>query len=895
VLSNHDVSGRALILLSTGLIGLTGGAPYGQGAEAQLDGRGRAFFEERIRPVFIENCYPCHSERAGKTEGGLALDSRDGLSRGGTNGAVLVPFAPERSRILEALRRTNPKLRMPPKKILAPALIKDMEAWIRMGAPYPPRDDALPSRDGRTVKPWSFQPIANPPIPSVRQAAWPKQPIDHFILAALEQKGLAPAAPADPATLLRRLSFDLIGLPPTSAETSAFVADHSPEAIARVVDGLLESPHFGEHWARDWLELVGYADASGVDSSSLSENAWRYRDYVVQALNRDKPYGAFIHEQLAGDLMPDSNDELMRQRLVATGFLVVGLRTEFEPRPGKLAMDIANAQIDLTTRTFLGLSVSCARCHDHKTDPITLRDYYALAGIFTSTATMAGLGEEARRGPPHAMQRSLATPTQLRELSLYTERFDKLREQLKEAREMKMEFPGEVDSARLSGVVVDNLAAEIKGAWKESSYSTNFVDRNYLHDGNADKGKKTARFVPDLPMDGTYEVLVSYTPRANRATNVPVTIAAVGGTKTVFVDQTKAPTIDKVFVSLGRFPLKGGTNSSVLISNEGTKGFVVVDAVRFVPAGNGKTAQAASAETDPEAALLNYHQLEKEVREMQMKRPVLPQALAVEDGQIHDCRLRLHGDPNALGDDVPRGFLAALGAPDSTAYAVTDESSGRLELANWIANRSNPLTARVAVNRVWQHLFGKGLVETADDFGNEGAKPSHPELLDYLSWHFMEQGGSFKKLIRSLVLSSTYQMSSAPSGPPSDPSNRLLSRMNQRLLAPEVLRDAVLALSGELDPKVGGDWQMSEDETVPTLEDARNVQLSSRRRTLYLPVLPGQPPAIFDLFKQRPSKPQATNSPGSSVRRGALAERELAAWERRYRELIGSNEFELLR
>ena len=701
---------------------------------------------------------------------------------------------------------------------------------------------------------WAFKPITDPAIPAVRNVSWGKESLDNFVLARLEANDLRPAQREDRPALIRRASYDLTGLPPSPGEVEEFVADETPEAFARVVDRLLSSPHFGERWAARWLEIVGYADidASGAALRTAHENAWRYRDYVIAAFNTDKPYDEFIREQLAGDLLQREEEVVAKERLVATGFLLVGIAPPTAARSGKLNLDIADRQIELATRTFLGLTAACARCHDHKSDPITMREYYGLAGIFTSTDSLEDPVERGRRAGPRLLERSLATPEQLIEMDEYETQFEELKEQLRDAREMHAAFPGEIDSASLAGVVVDNLAAEIHGAWKESNYSTNFVDRNYLHDANADKGRKSARFVPDITETGVYEVLVSYTPHPNRATNVPVTITSKAGTKVVYVDQRRAPTVDKVFTPVGKFTFEADANNAISISNEGTKGFVVVDAVRLTPVleSSAGSSDAQADETSGEIALLSYRQLEKAVLEFHSKRPILPRAMAVRDGRIRDCRLRLGGDSDRLGDPVPRGFPNALGTPNSTLYVITDESSGRLELANWIARPDNPLTARVAVNRVWAALFGQGLVRTLDDFGVSGDRPAHPELLDHLAKRFIHQKWSVKRMIRAMMLSSTYQMGTlAASVPPRDPENRLLWRMNPQQLGPDEARNTALALSGELDQSMGGSWLPANAAFGTLTQTSRRVQESSRRRTIYLPV-------IRDRMKEQARAPQ---------------------------------------
>jgi hypothetical protein len=746
------------------------------------------------------------------------------------------------------LREAQSPHRATAREPFSPAVLERLYAWIWMGAPDPRSSKAsLSTLKAGSRQHWAFQPVAHPAIPVVQNSAWVKQPIDHFVLDQVERSQVQLPSLAERSELIRRVSFDLTGLPPTLAELDAFLKDPSPDAFTAVVDRLVDSAQFGEHWGRLWLRLAGYADGELAPAgSTMIDNAWHYRDYVVAAFNKDKPFDQFVREQLAGDLFPADSETIHRERLMATGFLLLGNSPALEPRRPELLLDVADDQVERTCRVFLGLSVACARCHDHKTDPITRRDYYALAGIFTSTASLSQSSDRWRRGIPRWRERSLATPDEMAELTTFETRLKQLRQQLNEARQIHLEFPGGVDSGRLTGVVVDNLAADVQGVWKESNYSTNFVDRNYLHDGNADKGKKSARFVPDLPTAGQYEVMVSYTPRANRATNVPVTITAKDGSKKVFVNQTLAPSIDKVFSSVGRFNFAAGTNGSVLISNEGTKGFVVVDAVRFVPVEAGAASGPGPFDgPDPEAALLNYHQLEKELLEFSSKRPVLPAALAADEGKIHDCRVGLNpGNPKT--ETVSRGFPSLFGAPASTAYVITDEDSGRLQLANWLANSQNPLTARVAVNRVWQHLFGVGLVATPDDFGLAGAAPSNPALLDYLASQFMAEGWSLKKLIRSLVLSRSYQSAWPEVGTPTALAHDLVVRPHQ--LEPEVIRDAMLAVTGELDRSIGGDW-MPEDLAMDPVQAAERVPFISHRRSLYLPTIQGVPADVWKMFR----------------------------------------------
>src|SRR5213594_3734567 len=422
------------------------------------------------------------------------------------------------------------------------------------------------------------------PPPKFKDKKWPRTPIDNFILAELEKQRLKPVQAADKRTLIRRATFDLTGLPPKPDEIEAFLGDSSDDAFVKVVDRLLATPQFGERWGRHWLDVARYADSNGLEINLPYENAWRYRDYVVRAFNEDKPFPQFVREQLAGDLLPSDSDEQCYEQLIATGFLMLGPKLLFEPRKAKLQMDIVDEQIDVTTRAFLSLTVSCARCHDHKFDPIPTRDYYALAGVFASTATLAN-DPQPMRGPPRWRERPLAAPEKAKAVEEHATAVARLQASLQAAGEMKTALPGGVSSSELGGIVVDNTAAQLTGSWKESTYATNFIDKNYLQDGNTGKGEKSARFVPDLPQTGRYEVQIADVPRDNRATNVPVTVHAFDKTHTVLIDQTKPPTIDNVFASLGAFEFAAGTNGAVVVSNQGTEGFVTIDAVRFVPAG----------------------------------------------------------------------------------------------------------------------------------------------------------------------------------------------------------------------------------------------------------------------------------------------------------------------
>ncbi len=830
----------AILTLAYGLGPLLHGA---EPSAAQID-----FFEKKIRPVLTEKCYSCHSLEAEKVKAELLLDSQEGVLRGGESGAILVKGEPEKSRLIRAIRYTDPDLQMPPKEQLSAEQIHDFEEWVKMGAP-----DPRPQKAARTVRGtnyWAFRPPRDQAIPKVKNKKWASQPIDYFILARLEQKKFAPARAADKRTLIRRATFDLTGLPPTPAEISAFLADNSPEAFARVVDRLLDSRHFGEQWGRHWLDVARYADSNGLENNQVFENAWRYRDYVIRSFNKDKPFDQFVREQIAGDLLPSSTAEDAQEKLIGTGFLVMGPKVLNEPEREKLVMDVADEQIEVTSRAFLGLTVSCARCHDHKFDPIPTKDYYALAGIFKSTAT---LNDGRGRGPGATpwIERALGSLEEAAKAEAFARQVSQIQSDLDAARQARRVLPGGLDSKRLAGIIVDNADAELTGVWTKSNYSTNFVDQNYLQDGAAHKGESKARFVPKLPKAGRYEVRVSYTPYWNRATNVPVTLQTARGVMKRMLNERLAPTVDKAFVSLGMFEFNAGTNGAVTISNEGTvKGsFVVADAVQFIPDGAMEMGMMMKP-PEPEKPLKvltpeEEDDLQVKLGELQANAPApLPMAMAVRDGTVQNCRLNIRGDFQKLGDEVPRGFLSSLGKSEPLR---TSETSGRLELADWIASPANPLTARVRVNRIWQDLFGKGLVASPDNFGSLGEVPTHPELLDFLAVRFMQEGWSSKKLIRMLMLSSTYQMSSEfiPAAAAKDPDNKLLWHMSRRRLGAEALRDSILLLSGQLDLEPFG-------PSSTNLANANPMTLSgdfvSNRRSIYQPVIRNNIPDLFQAF-----------------------------------------------
>ena len=833
-----------LFTLCAGGLGLLLAAPAGRAADQGLD-----LFEKRVRPLLVEHCYACHSADAKKQRGGLLVDSRDGLLQGGDSGPALVPGKPRESLLLKVVQYSG-DLKMPPKGKLPAAAAADLEKWIALGAPDP-RGAAVSagkSAGGMTVeegrKYWAYRPPQLRPLPAVKQTNWPRADLDRFILARLEAEGLRPAADADRATLLRRVSFDLVGLPPTPEQLDDFLRDPSPAAFARAVDALLASPHFGERWGRHWLDVARFAESSGGGRSLLFPDAWRYRDYVIDAFNQDKPFDQFIREQLAGDLLPAATPEQRAEQVIATAFLALGPTNYERQDKDILEMDVIDEQLDTLGRAFLGQTIGCARCHDHKFDPIPTKDYYALAGILKSTQTL--IHDNVSKwvelplplaGPAAAdLKRHEAAAAALREQIRLAKAAEK-----KAGKVVATEMPkGALAAAELPGIVLDDAQAKRVGAWKSSKYGA-YVGEGSLYDDRSMPGEKTLTFIPEFPQAGKYEVRLAYVAHENRAPKVPVTILHLDGEATVQVNMQQAPPVDGRFVSLGTFRFDRNGQWFVLVSNEGTKGHVSVDAVQFLPE-EAAAVPVKAAAAAPQAAK-DSRQLEVELKRLLAGGPKRPLAMSVKDAsKIEDCHVCIRGNTHNRGDKVPRGFLQV--ATPGKAFPLPSRESGRVQLAAWVASAENPLTARVLVNRIWHWLFGTGLVRTVDVFGATGETPSHPELLDYLALQFVREGWSVKQLIREMVLSRTYQMSSAPRADVAavDPENRLLGRMHRRRLDAESIRDAILAVSGTLDRRSGG-------ATVrPGTASEYGYAFDETRRSVYVPVFRNRLHELFEVF-----------------------------------------------
>ncbi|MFM7052937.1 MAG: PSD1 and planctomycete cytochrome C domain-containing protein [Planctomycetota bacterium] len=710
---------------------------------APLTAEETKFFESKVRPLLIANCYGCHSASAGKSKGGLRLDTRESTLAGGESGPAVVPGDIDSSLLVRAVRYHDEDYAMPPAGRLSDADIATIEQWVAMGAPDP--RSAGPSAGGSSPgnspgtshrwtaediargreNHWAYRPVRETAAPAVRDTAWARGAIDGFVLAAMEERGLSPAADADRRTLLRRASLDLLGLPPSEAEIAAFERDPSPDAFAKAVDRMLASPQFGERWGRHWLDVARYAESSGKESNIVYPHAWRYRDYVVASFNEDKPYDRFLTEQLAGDLMPAGSDAERAELAIATGYLAIGTKSHNGRGRLQFQMDLADEQIDAVTQGMLGLTVACARCHDHKFDPIPQRDYYAVAGIFLSTDTRYGTFEAQGNNHPSTLvelPKDAGVPwgpsMPQAQRSLLATAAERVRQ----------------ESERAAQVLAQAREARQKGEELPSNIQQQVVRARATQGANKNLESVAARF-----------------------------------------DASGEPT-ERNLVTMG----------------------------------------------------------------------------AVERRQAVNARLLDRGELDKPGAAVPRGLVQLVSTGELPAIR---KGSGRLELAQWIASEGNPLTARVWANRVWLHLFGKGLVPTPDNFGMSGQQPTHPELLDHLAVRLVEGGWSTKALIREIVLSRAYAMSSAFDARDAeiDPDNAYLWRMPKKRLEAEAIRDSMLRVAGLLDltPRTGSPIAFTEGGMRGPQQDRIFGAIAAapdNHRSVYLPILRDRVPESLEVF-----------------------------------------------
>ncbi len=732
------------------------------------------FFEKKIRPVLIEHCYECHAADSKIIQGGLRVDHRDGLLKGGDNGPAIDLEQPKKSSLIKALRYED--VQMPPKGKLSDSIIADFETWISMGAPDPRVANELPAtrtsnlEEGRKF--WAFRPIADPEPPVLNDRSWPLDAIDHFILAKQEAAGIKPVADADRYTWLRRVSLDLTGLPPTPGEIDAFIRDNSPHACARVVDRLLGSRAFGERWARHWLDLTGYADMIGTSNNVFAEYAWRYRDYLIEAFHKDKPFDRFVREQIAGDLIANSsvNEKDKAECITATGFLMLGDVEIVEPDKAKMEADHIDTQVTKIGATFLAMTMGCVRCHDHKFDPIGLEDYYGIAGMLRSSPSTHKI--------PFGVWSTLNS-TELPETP----------EQIEDRKKLEAEHAERIASLKAEQSKLTEEKTSIVGQLAKLEKERN-------------------------------EALALNAKQSTDATSEAVTRSANDGAPKPTTEQSVA---------------ENGIDSKSVGKEKG-------ELERIESCVTSLTKQR-------DELTQKIQTLGIRIQHAQFFSSKVPKAFAMHDGETPaDMPVYIRGNAYAPGKLVPRGAIRV--ASWQSFPEIPSGQSGRLQLADWLVDERNPLTARVTVNRIWQKLFGEGLVRSVDYFGVRGETPSHPELLDHLATRFMKGGWSQKQLIRAIVLSRVYRLSSINDvvSTKVDPDNRLLWRMHRLRLDAEAIRDSTLAISGELIDSQGGPALVLENFentgdllamgiNPPNYTHNKPRPSQELERTIYLPVL----------------------------------------------------------
>ena len=970
-----------------------------------------AFFESKIRPVLVTHCQDCHSGE--EPESRFSVEFREAFLTGGEFGPSVKLGKPKESLLISAIKHDE-FLKMPPTEKLSSAQVIDFTRWVEMGLPWPAEKDTVAANIGKSGDAltatftdeqreyWAFQKPVQPQIPGVRNHGWVQSPIDYFVLSKLEEAGLTPAAQADKRTLIRRATFDLIGLPPTPAEIQAFLKDDSPDAYGQLIDRLLSSPRYGERWGRHWLDVARYADSNGLDENLSYEFAYQYRDYVIRAMNLDKPYGQFVKEQIAGDLLPPEQDSLAaNDQLRATGFLAIGPKMLAEDDPVKMQMDIIDEQVNTLGQAFMGLTLGCARCHDHKFDPIPTADYYALAGIFKSTKSMENYNVVA-----DWFERPLVSP-------VIQQKIDETNAAIADTKAkqgtlnskvvaiVEQELQHKADQYLLASKAVGNLdeALHAAGLNPLPKQDTPFIISDGYAFIEAEGAQRTnlainttsygegigilasggsggfAEYDLEVPVAGTYVMEIRYAAQDSRPVGIQVdgnTVAdgvlgrvtgtwfpdtqtwvaevqfeLTAGKHVLRIDSPRVyPHIDKFLLvlvpeqqwpfdtpappSLSSFARDNNVNSSFLSSwlwylksLEGPKlathpllqtwtKLAALESDNFPEiakpvlaelqsdSGIGATApkvlKELFAQSPPqslaEAAVLYrrlivdtnhafkelgddakavyqpvYDEISKaefpsvtpktipgtaypkdlqkqrielaqKLASLESSRPEFDVAMGVTEGTGADLPIHIRGSHITLGETVPRRMLQII--EGSEQPSIDGEQSGRLQLAEWLGSKDHPLVNRVMANRLWRWHFGRGIVSSVDNFGTLGELPTHPELLDFLTLELGNHDGSLKHLHRTIMMSATYQMSTAynADGVAADPENKLMWRFNRRRLTGEELRDSVLALGSGLDSTMGGTLLKVKNRAYVTVSGTNlTTEFENRRRSVYLPVV----------------------------------------------------------
>ena len=986
------------------------------------------FFDARVRPLLAANCYQCHSAQAKPLFAGLHLDSRAGVLQGSETGPVIVPGEPGQSKLIQAVQGET--LRMPPTGKLKDDEIAALVAWVEMGAPWP--EDKAPAAaveasgfdlEARKREHWAWQPVRPVSPPKVNHHGWPLGAVDRFILRKLEQQGLTPAPPADRYTLLRRLSFGLTGLPPTSEEIQAFVNDDSPDAYQRLVGRLLESPRFGERWARHWMDLVRYSESHGSEGDPDVPHAWRYRDYLIRALNNDVPYDQLLREHLAGDLLPDprwSADGKTNESMLGPAHFRM-IEHAYDPvEPWEDRVKWVDNQVDVFSKAFQGLTVSCARCHDHKFDAISQKDFYALFGTFVGARPIqtsiddpdylrlhsdqlaslksrigsrladAWLDAAGKIGLRLIHEQDAAIKKALedahcdedsplyvwealrdKEGDAFQARWSELADHRRRGLEARRQFnrehfepawdltqgdypkwlkhgvglpeepskPGEFfiqpDGDRIisgiypRGVYTHLLTPKHNGVLHSPRFR---IEHDYISLRTLGGNFPMARLVVEnyvVPAGGIYNQFV--TPHSDAREWFTWDLTYWKGF-TGYLEFATRDDLTKKRLDRRQSPRPSAKDDGrsyfgvdrIVFHNSNQVPRNLVDAVLYliegeVPASvddlarrfGERLAEAVEAWradmlTDEQTAFLDYfvrhdllptslgqlielQPLVAEFRTIEEQVPVARRAPGLLDESAPAQALLIRGNHNSPGDPVPRKFLTAAGGESFG----NDARMVRVHLAEAVTSRDNPLTGRVIVNRIWQHLFGQGIVRTVDNFGKLGQPPSHPELLDYLADRFIQDGWSIKKMVRLLATSRAYQMSSAASetSKQTDPENKLLQHANVRRLEAEAIRDAILAASGELKQEMYGPSirtyyahdsgkAKGDKEKGPLDGDGRRSVYLEVRRNVTNPFLD-----VFDVPKPSTTRGQrdVTNVPAQSLTmmNSPFVIEQAAKWSRR--------------
>ena len=884
-----------LTFLAVVLLGLTvrSGEPAREAATLS-DSKSLADFENRVRPLLAARCVKCHGPQ--KQESNLRLDSRAAMIHGGDTGPAIVPGRPEASLFVKAIRHEG-EIQMPPDSRLKDEQITSLTRWVADGAPWPDDVGAATIRRG-AISPedrafWSFQPVRTRPAPEVEDRNWVRSPVDRWILAGLEAKGLRPVRPADRRTLIRRATFDLTGLPPTPEDVDAFLADASPDAFARVVERLLASPAYGERWGRQWLDVVRYADTAGETADYPVREAYKYRDYVISAFNQDTPYDQFVREQVAGDIIAGEDPGPSYARLVtATGFIAVSRRFGFDSE-NYHHLTIQDT-IDTLGQAILGLTLGCARCHDHKYDPVSARDYYALYGIFDSTRypfpgseqkpNMRSMASLRPRAESEALRESFARELASLEAGV---KANKARITIETLDELDGDFELQKPSAGGSlGCLVPpwffegspDVIAQAQSPFTNLTHFEGTVGVRFPNDAADHRvwqrlsPARTARAhgrlhfnidfrnaSPQAGGPGTYRFFVGHGPGRSPAIEVFVSANALlvrNGDATESIRPLRPGTWYnlQLILDLDRRTYSGtmgapgdvtsftekpfspgwdGTIDTILLDGRGpvagVRPALDVDNIALRETPISPVGSTSGAAPAGKPGRADRARLLGALIEQR----AADLAYGMAEGTPHDVRIQNRGEPSKPGEVVPRRFLEILGG-DSLADGV--EGSGRLQLAQWLTRPENPLTARVMVNRIWQGHFGNGLVATENDFGKRGRRPSHPGLLDDLAHRFMAGGWSIKAMHRLIMLSSTYQLSSDydTRGAEIDPADERLWRFPPHRLDAESIRDAILMLGGGLDRSPAGPHPFPPLGTGFTQHGPFYAVYPSRRRSVYL-------------------------------------------------------------